>query len=76
MIRISDLASTAAWSRPGAPVHQPRAENSNPASWFDDDAGADIRLSGTPALSARGLTVEQHAARVLAHLCGEKDAAL
>ena len=73
MIRISDLANAAAWARsPGTPSRADATQD--PSSWFSGDAvGADVRLSGDVAPSARGLTVEQHAGRVLAALCGERD---
>ena len=43
--------------------------------WSDDPSlGAGFSIVGDPSLSARGLTVEQHAERVLLHLRGERDA--
>jgi hypothetical protein len=77
MIRISDLANAAAWARASSPA--PRADRADatqdPSAWFNGDTiGADVRLTGDLSPGARGLTVEQHASRVLAHLCGERDA--
>lgn len=73
MIRISDLANAAAWSRP---VSTPsRVDTQDPSSWFTDDAAADVRLCADPGPASRGLSVEQHAGRVLAALCGERDSA-
>ena len=73
MIRISDLANAAAWSRPVNA--SPRSDSTqDPSTWFNGDTiGADVRLSGDVSPGSRGLTVEQHASRVLAHLCGERD---
>jgi len=73
MIRISDLANAAAWARP--PAASPRSDSTqDPSSWFNGDSiGADVRLSADLTPGARGLTVEQHASRVLAFLCGERD---
>ena len=45
------------------------------ASWFDADAvNGDTRISADLDPASRGLSVAQHAARVLQHLCGERDA--
>jgi len=58
---------------PPAPVA--RSTNAtSPAAWFDSSGvGADTRISADLSLDSRGLSVEQHAARVLQHLCGERD---
>jgi hypothetical protein len=73
MIRISDLANAAALARPlGAPA---RVDTREPSAWFDEGALRDVQLSADPAPFARGLSVDQHAARVLAALCGEPDGA-
>jgi hypothetical protein len=46
----------------------------SPASWFDPSAvGADTPIGADLDPASRGLSVEQHAARVLQHLCGEGD---
>jgi len=73
MIRISDLAAAAAWARPAA--SSTRSDSlQDPSSWFDHDpACADVRLSSDLPPGSRGLTVEQHAGRVLAFLCGDRD---
>lgn len=72
MIRISDLAH-AGWTRPTTgPSRSDSAQE--PSSWFTaDTVSADVRLSGDLSPGARGLTVEQHASRVLAHLCGDRN---
>jgi hypothetical protein len=45
------------------------------ASWFDaDSVSGDTRISADLDPASRGLSVAQHAARVLQHLCGERDA--
>jgi len=73
MIRISDLANAAAWARP---VSTPaRADAQDTSGWFSADAAGDVRLSADPGPESRGLSVEQHAGRVLAALCGERDGA-
>ena len=73
MIRISDFAAAAAWARPLATTTV-RAEAQDASGWFTPDAvSAEVRLSGDLDPAARGLTVDQHAARVLASLCGERE---
>ena len=72
MIRACDLLTSSSWSRPADAA--PRIDTADATSWFDDDAAsASIRLSSDPSPDARGLTVEQHAQRVLAHLLGGPD---
>lgn len=45
------------------------------ASWFDPDTvSGDTCISADLDPASRGLSVAQHAARVLQHLCGERDA--
>jgi hypothetical protein len=72
MIRASDLMPLAGASlRPAA---APREGNGalNPASWFDGDAlGADTCIGVALGAAGRGLSVAQHAERVLCHLCGD-----
>jgi hypothetical protein len=75
MIRLPDLAQTAAWSSPSAAP--PRAEAHDLSTWFQGGASA----SGRPISSdlqpvARGLSVEQHAERVLMHLCSAPNGAV
>jgi hypothetical protein len=56
------------------PVAAPRAQSASPASWFDPaGVSADACISADLDPASRGLSVEQHAARVLQHLCGERD---
>jgi hypothetical protein len=71
MIRASDLSNPALWTaRPAGTA--PRAGARDAANWFEDaTAGSGPRISGDVAPSARGLSVEQHASLVLAHLRGE-----
>jgi hypothetical protein len=74
MIRVSDLANAAAWTRPATSAS--RTEAREPASWFDGEAtGVDVHISGDLSPSSRSLSVEQHASRVLSFLCGEQDPA-
>ena len=73
MIRISDLANAGIWTRPV--TGSPRSDTAqDPSSWFSADTiSAALRLSGDLSPGARGLSVEQHAARVLDCLCGDRD---
>lgn len=78
MIRPSDLASVASWARAATSsawrVDTPAAASAA-SSWFDGDApDLETRIAGDLSLASRGLSVEQHAARVLMHLVGERDA--
>jgi hypothetical protein len=74
MIRASDLSNTAAaWiARPAGA--SPRAEARDASTWFDAGGlSPDVRISGDLSTASRGLSVDQHAGRVLAQLCGEPD---
>lgn len=75
MIRASDLsgANASLWARPAV---TPRTEPNGPgnAGWFGASVSADVRVSGDLNAAARGLSVEQHAAAILSHLCAEGDA--
>jgi|GraSoiStandDraft_41_1057321.scaffolds.fasta_scaffold456200_2 hypothetical protein len=74
MIRISDIAGAAGWARPAASSSSRAGDLHDPSTWFDGDAaGAEVRISGDPGPASRGLSVEQHAGRVLGLLCGERD---
>jgi len=80
MIRGSDLTPTAVWTgtaiaaTPRAPLD---ARARDAAAFFRADAAPSSgRISGDVSPAARGLSVEQHAAAVLAHLCGESDASV
>ncbi len=66
MIRASDLTGTAVWTR--ATASSSRVEERDASSWFDDTA-AEARIGGDVNVAVRGLSVEQHASLVLAHLC-------
>jgi hypothetical protein len=74
MIRANDLTSTAAlWSRP-LPAVSPRADVRDAAAWFDGAAaGSSTTICGDLSPDARGLSVEQHASRVLMHLRDDGD---
>jgi hypothetical protein len=65
-----------AGTSPLAPA--PRASSAgatSAASWFDPaTVSADVCISADLDPASRGLSVAQHAARVLQHLCGERDA--
>ena len=77
MIRPSDLAGSAGWITPttGKPAAAPRSDAHDMSGWFDSGGAtaAGVRISSDVPLSARGLSVEQHAGQVLAHLLGERD---
>ena len=78
MIRVSDFMPPAAPAVSPLPSSlQGRAAQAlNPSSWFDGDGfSADARIGVELAPACRGLSVAQHAERVLAHLCGEPDEA-
>jgi hypothetical protein len=75
MIRVSDfMPLAAAGARPLS--SSPRAaEALNPSSWFDGDGlSAGARIGVDLGAASRGLSVAQHAERVLAHLCGPDEA--
>ena len=63
--------------RTGSSALAPAARSGNagsPASWFDlATVSADTHISADLHPASRGLSVEQHAAQVLQHLCGERD---
>jgi len=68
MIRANELANSAAlWARP-LPVVASRAEARDAAAWFDGVATGSDTICGDLSPAARGLSVEQHASRVLMHL--------
>jgi hypothetical protein len=70
MIRLPDLAQTAAWSWPSAAP--PRAEAHDLSTWFQGGTCASGRpISSDLSAASRGLSVEQHAGRVMSHLLGE-----
>ncbi len=75
MINSSDFAPLVARSVAATVAQTARSANAgSPASWFDAGAvSADTRISADLHPASRGLSVEQHAAQVLAHLCGERD---
>jgi hypothetical protein len=74
MIRASDFATTAPWMPTPSPVAK-RADVREAAGWFEGWSGAatqgTIRGERHPAVC--GLSVEQHASRVLAHLRDDDD---
>jgi len=74
MIRANELANTAAlWARPLPPV-SPRADARDASAWFDAGAtGSDTAIGGNLSPAARGLSVDQHAMRVLMHLRDDGD---
>ena len=74
MIRASDLAPWAPAGPRAAPAAREAAAGGtpNPASWFDGDAAcADTRIGIALGFAGRGLSVAQHAERVLAQLCAD-----
>jgi hypothetical protein len=74
MIRVPQLPPGTAWSAARPAVANARTATQDPATWFDGpNERLNVCIGGEVSPSARGLTVEQHAARVLMHLCGERD---
>lgn len=78
MINNLNLPPLAGPSGPSPLSPAPRSAGAgvtSPASWFDPDTvNGDTRISADLDPASRGLSVAQHAARVLQHLCGERDA--
>jgi hypothetical protein len=78
MIRAADLMSSSLAAagvhglRPSSPLQGHSVEALNPASWFDGDglsaAATGTRIGVELSPASRGLSVAQHAERVLAHL--------
>jgi hypothetical protein len=68
MIRAADLPSVAA-ALGRDPVAAPRADMRDPFGGFDSGTPtAQLAISGNVSNAARGLSVQQHAERVLSHL--------
>ena len=73
MIRANEFANTAAlWSRPTAPAPS-RTDARDATTWLDAGGDAEVSIGGSVASAARGLTVEQHASRVLMYLREDAD---
>lgn len=73
-MRISDFIPLPPAAPAPAPARASNGAQPSAANWFDADAiGGDVRIAGDVGLASRGLTVEQHAARVLVHLRGDAD---
>ncbi|HEX6017291.1 MAG TPA: hypothetical protein VFZ28_04240 [Burkholderiaceae bacterium] len=75
MIRANEFNQTAAqWAARPLPPVSPRTDARDSVLWFDAaDTGADVAIGGHLAPTARGLSVEQHASRVLMHLRDDGD---
>ena len=73
MIRATDLMPLAtAGLRPAPAAREAASGPLNPSSWFDGDAmAADTRIGIELGFAGRGLSVAQHAERVLSHLCAD-----
>ncbi len=73
MIRVSDLLPLGApRGLPSSPVRG--VDAGTPSTWFDDDAvGAGARIAADLCAASRGLSVAQHAERILGHLRGDPD---
>jgi hypothetical protein len=67
MIRPSDLPQATAWLPPPL-APQPRAAAFDASSWRAEIGESDASISVDLQPSARGLSVDQHAQRVLMHL--------
>ena len=74
MIRANEFSNAAAlWAR-ALPAASSRGDARDTTSWFDaGSSGAEVAISCDVAPAARGLSVEQHASRVLMHLRDEGD---
>lgn len=75
MIRANEFANIAVpWVRP-LPVVSSRGDARDNAGWFDagGGSGTDVAIGGDLTPAARGLSVEQHANRVLTHLRDDGD---
>jgi hypothetical protein len=73
MIRASDLPNAALWARPATVPPRSGTDPREPSTWFAGAGiGSDARIGADLDTTARGLSVEQHASRILAHLCGER----
>jgi hypothetical protein len=72
MIRASDLMPLATAGLRPAAAREAADGTLNPSSWFDGGAmAADTRIGIELGFASRGLSVAQHAERVLAHLCAD-----
>ena len=72
MIRAADLMPLAGAALRPAPAPSGSAAALNPSSWFDGDGlSADTRIGVGLGTAGRGLSVAQHAERVLAQLCAD-----
>ena len=72
MIRAADLMPLAGAALRPAAAARDAAAALNTSSWFDGDAlSADTRIGVELGFAGRGLSVAQHAERVLAQLCGD-----
>ncbi len=70
MIRPSDLHIASGWARPAATPS--RSEAQDPSAWFDgNDPSVQEPIGADLSPASRGLSVQQHASRVLAFLCGD-----
>lgn len=70
MIRLTDFPQAAPWPR--AATTAARADTGGTLDWFQG-AAAGARIAGDPNPRSRGLSVEQHAGLVLAHLRGDRE---
>lgn len=77
MINASDFAPLISPLAPqaiAAPASARAAQAASPASWFDAAAvSGDTSITASLDPASRGLSVDQHAARVLGHLCGTRE---
>lgn len=72
MIRANEFTNSAVlWARP-LPAVSPRGDARDTTGCFDA-GGTDVAIGGDLAPAARGLSIEQHASRVLMHLRDDGD---
>jgi hypothetical protein len=73
MLRPADIATTAV-HRVATTLPVWSSETRTSSTWFDPAGNAlTIGIAGDVCLAARGLSVEQHAGRVLSHLRAERE---
>ena len=73
MIRASDLSGAAAqWAARPLSTTTSRTDSRDAAHWFDAAVG-EAAIHADVSAAGRGLSVEQHASRVLMHLFDDSD---
>jgi hypothetical protein len=68
MIRATDLATAAAWTRPIGSTAPGDGVDAHQGLHAAEDPGSAVAIGGDVSPAARGLSAEQHARRVLSFL--------